>query len=87
MGYHVFETTESELRLSGGQSNGCLGSVDERPIIVAGAKTPRGKEEKMPGVYDRGEGAPVSDDCFIRPDVPVLLPLPEPKKRITFEYE
>lgn len=49
VGYHVFDTTESELRLSGGQSNGCLGNVEERPIIVAGANTPRGNDEKIPG--------------------------------------
>lgn len=58
---------------------GCLGNVAERPIFDAGASTPRGSDEKRPaGGYDRGDGALVKEDCFIKPDVPLLLPLPDP---------
>lgn len=49
---------------------------------MVGAIIPRGSEENIPVGYERGEGAPVREDCFIRPEVPVLLPLPEPIKKI-----
>lgn len=74
VGYQVFDTTESELRLSGGKSNGCRGNVDDRPFGLPGMSAPRGNEENRPDWNERGDGALVKVDCFRIDDVPVLLP-------------
>lgn len=78
VGYHVLETTESQLRLSIGGSIGCRGKVADLPNVAVGTYIPRGNDENKPGGYDLGDGTPGNEPCLIRPDVPVLLPLPEP---------